>query len=94
MDETLHGLTIRNDKIVIAVTSYGCTEAGHFKVNVASGIAGFMVTVVRSQPDHCKMIAHIKEFELELPVQLHDERFTVQNAFAKGPRALSDESAQ
>ncbi len=97
MDETLHGLSIRDNKIVIAVTSNGCTQAEHFRVDVVSGIAGFLVTVVRSQPDACKMTPHVQEFELEFPAQLHTKRFTVQNAFARGPRPLvqaEGESAQ
>jgi hypothetical protein len=84
MNETLHGFSIRDGKIVIAVTSNGCTEPTHFRLDVADTGGELAVTVVRMQPDSCKMVAHIVEIELDLPDSLKSaafKPFRLQNLF-------------
>lgn len=88
MSEPLHGFAIRDSKLIIAVTSNGCTNASSFRLDAVSGIAGFMLTIERITPDHCRMVPHIREFEFDLPEQLNGQSFTVQNKFVAGPRWL------
>lgn len=85
MSEQIHGFVIRNRKVVIAVTSHGCTEAEHFRLQTESGIAGFMLTIVRTQEDNCRMVAHVREFEMDIPEEIGNKPFTIQNPFVQGP---------
>ena len=59
MAEQLHGLIMGEGKIVIAVSSAGCTNAEQFKLDVAGSAGGLGLTVVRTAPDFCKMVPHV-----------------------------------
>jgi len=61
---------------------------GDFRLEVVSGIAGFMLTIVRTSPDNCRMTPHIRECEFSLPAELKGQAFTVQNPFRVGPHWL------
>lgn len=77
---------IRGEKIMLAVTSTGCTEAGHFRID-SSEIAGELaMTVTRTAPDFCKMAPTVIEIELTLPEPLRGKDFRVQNVFGRGLR--------
>lgn len=88
MSETLHGFYLRDNELVIAVTSNGCTTAESFRLDAVSGITGWMLTVERITPDDCRMVPHTREFTLPLPRELRGQPFTVQNRFADGPRGM------
>jgi hypothetical protein len=85
MNEIIHGLSLRDDKIVVSVTSSGCTEASSFRLDAVSGITGYMLTVVRTVQDDCKAMPEIIEVELTIPAEIKGEQFSVQNRFASGP---------
>lgn len=85
MSELLHGLWIREDKIVIAVTSAGCTQPEHFRIDVSGPENEPTVSIVRTQPDLCRMMPHVIEIELRLPDGLLSTSFQIQNAFRQGP---------
>ena len=84
MNETLHGFLIQQDKIVIFVTSTGCTVAGHFKFEVHAGTTGYMLTVVRTEEDPCRQKAEVIDVTLDLPEEVRNKPFTIQNWFASG----------
>jgi hypothetical protein len=85
MSETIQGFKIRDDKIVVSVTSNGCTHAASFRLDVADGIACYMLTIVRTVTDDCKAMPHVVEVEFEVPKKLKGKSFTVQNRFASAP---------
>ena len=89
MIETLHGFAIRNGKIVISVTSNGCTTAASFHLKVEHGTTGNLLTVERTVPDTCLMTAHTKDFEFPIPAGLGTAPFQLHNPFAKGPGQMN-----
>ena len=91
MAEQLHGLMIRDGKIVVSVTSTGCTKSEHFKLDVVDANGELAVTVFRTQPDFCKKVPFVIEMELDLPEQAQSAPFKVQNSFIKGPAWMPPE---
>jgi len=81
MNEPLHGLVIQDKKLKISVTNKGYTTSGSLRVDVVSGFAGFMVTIVRIEEDMGKMMPQVVELEFPLPDEIGNEQFTVQNQF-------------
>lgn len=55
--ESVHGVRFERDRAVVRVTSNGCTEKTHFRVEIVDGdeTAGEM-TLVRETPDHCRAL--------------------------------------
>lgn len=76
---------MNDGKVIVAVSSAGCTKLEDFRLDVTDAGGELAVTVVRTQPDFCKMVPLVTEIELALPDQLRSAPFKVQNPFIKGP---------
>lgn len=62
--EVLHGIRINDESIDIFVTSNGCTSKDNIRIEVDKGFTGMTpvsLTVVRSEPDTCKMMSHVAQ---------------------------------
>ena len=55
--ETLHGLEVTETKVVITVTSSGCTDRDDFIIELEKSLPP-IATFIRVQPDFCKAIDH------------------------------------
>ncbi|MFN3536972.1 MAG: hypothetical protein ACK4Y4_05950 [Brevundimonas sp.] len=55
--ESVHGVRFERDQALVRVTSNGCTDKSDFSVEIVDGgaMAGEM-TLVRSEPDHCRAL--------------------------------------
>ncbi|MDJ0532389.1 MAG: hypothetical protein QNJ70_07820 [Xenococcaceae cyanobacterium MO_207.B15] len=87
--ETLHGLVVSESKVIITVTSTGCTDEGDFKIEVVETLP-LLVSFVRVQPDFCKMAPHSIDLSFSLK-EIGAAEFKVANLFAPGPRKLGSE---
>lgn len=79
--EVLHAIVLMPGQIEIKVTSYGCTEAQHFSVQLADGV----LMVVRRVPDRCKRAPFIKTLRLDVPA-LGRDPVALRNPFAAPAR--------
>ena len=84
--ETLHGLAVTETKVIITVTSTGCTDESDFKIEVAESLPP-LVTFIRVRPDFCRMISHSVDLSFSLK-EVGSAEFKVANPFAPGPRRL------
>ncbi len=84
--ETLHGLAVTETKVIITVTSTGCTDESDFKIEVVETLP-LLVTFVRVKPDFCRMAPHSVDLSFSLK-EVGGAEFKVANLFAPGPRRL------
>ena len=84
--ETLHGLSVNETKVIITVTSTGCTNESDFKIEVVKTLPP-LVTFVRVKPDLCKVAPHSVDLSFSLK-EIGTADFKVDNLFAPGPGRL------
>ncbi|MDJ0616933.1 MAG: hypothetical protein QNJ63_09340 [Calothrix sp. MO_192.B10] len=84
--ETLHGLVVTETKVIITVTSTGCTDESDFKIEIVETLP-LLVKIVRVKPDFCRMIPHSVDLSFSLK-EFGAAEFKVANPFAPGPRRL------
>ena len=85
--ETLHGLAVTETKVIITVTSTGCTDESDFKIEVVETLP-LLVNFIRVKPDFCRMISHSVDLSFSLK-EVGAAEFKVGNPFAPGPRRLN-----
>ncbi len=85
--ETLHGLTVTENKVIITVTSTGCTDESDFEIVVRESLPP-LVSFVRIQADFCKMAPHSVDLSFSLK-KIGTAEFKVENLFSPGPRRLN-----
>lgn len=55
--ESVHGVHFERDRAIVRVTSNGCTEKAHFRVEIVDGDdAAGEIALVRETPDHCRAL--------------------------------------
>lgn len=55
--ESVHGARFERERAVVRVTSNGCTEKAHFRVEIVDGDgAAGEIALVRETPDHCRAL--------------------------------------
>lgn len=86
MKELIHGLSFQGNTLKILVTTTGYTTAKSLKLDAISGIAGYMLTVIRTEEDFGKMMPQIIEVEIAIPDEVAGRSFTIQNEFVDGPK--------
>lgn len=66
--ETLHGLRLTKDELVVDVMSYGCTAAEHFstKWTVDEQVVG--IAIYRNKKDRCRRVPKLQEIRLTIDV--------------------------
>lgn len=88
-DETLavlHGVQYLEDKLVIEVTSNGCTLPEHFSLEVLhSKTTPINVSVHRLKSDKCRRLPMAKQIELALPAKLNGNAIKVVNPLRPSP---------
>lgn len=80
--EALYGIQLMQDKLALRVKSNGCTEAGHFVVQVNEMFDPPTLLVVRNKPDRCRRMPRIIPLELEFPAG--DGRYQLVNVLRVG----------
>jgi hypothetical protein len=81
--ETLHGLMLTGNQVIITVTSNGCTEKADFKIALKESHPP-IATFIRVQPDFCRAVAHSVDIAFSLK-EVGAAAFTVDNPFEPGP---------
>jgi hypothetical protein len=82
--EKLHGLNFSEEKLLIKVTSTGCTEKIHFNVQKDQDDPK-AISFIRNIPDKCKMAPHTVELAFNLKeLGLN----SLQNVFVRNPFSL------
>jgi hypothetical protein len=81
--ETLHGLMLTENQVIITVTSNGCTDKGDFKIQLKESHPP-IATFVRVQPDICKAAVHSVDLTFSLK-EVGAAEFKIGNPFEPGP---------
>lgn len=84
--ETLHGLEVTETKVIITVTSTGCTDKDDFKIEVQESLPP-IATFIRVQPDFCRAVSHSVDISFSLK-EVGAAEFKVGNPFEPGPPRL------
>jgi len=84
--ETLHGLMLTDNQVIITVTSNGCTDKDDFKIELKESHPP-IATFIRVQPDFCRAVAHSVDIAFSLK-EVGAAEFKVDNPFEPGPVRL------
>lgn len=84
--ETLHGLMLTDNQVIITVTSNGCTDKDDFKIALKESHPP-IATFIRVQPDFCRAAPHSVDIAFSLK-EVGAAEFTVDNPFEPGPVRL------
>jgi hypothetical protein len=84
--ETLHGLMLTDNQVIITVTSKGCTDKDDFKIELKESHPP-IATFIRVQPDFCRAVAHSVDIAFSLK-EVGAAEVKVDNPFEPGPVRL------
>jgi len=64
--EILHGISVFGDNLLLQVSTNGCTQKEHFKINLDDNDEQYELTVMRSKPDLCRRKTSLMELQFSL----------------------------
>ncbi|MFT4764481.1 MAG: hypothetical protein ACI9OH_001575 [Oleispira sp.] len=83
--ETLYGLTLAKESIIITVVSTGCTQEEDFHLQTSATPEGYDVSIMRTKPDRCRRAPMFEQIRIPLDHSRKNDHFRILNSVKMKP---------